>query len=358
MKSTRRSIVYLGWQSNGNFGDDLLHETWRAALDDPLDVEAPLTTRAYLRALPRVARERLRLVGSERVVLLGGGTTIGYRAWAEHARLAVRNYGAAGVVGVGLGAAARTDAYALSRHPQQWSAWQELDGMRLAGVRGPITADEVTEHLGPTTVCGDPALLYPLVRSVEPTGTPGRRRIGVALGSDPQTRFDVETVAAAVDEHALATGTHEVVAFALSRPDRAAARALSERLVTPSTVHEYTDVATTMSVIAGCDLVVSERLHGVVAALALDVPTVPLSYASKCDDFWSSVTGGPAPVSVGHSVDALVRAMLGADTVRAEATGAVFALQERLEGIRRELVDWLRGDRSTVSLLQTGPVSS
>lgn len=356
-RTDRRSLVYLGWQGNANFGDDLLHETWRAALDDPLDVEAPLNARDYLRGAAAFARDRLRTRRSERVVLIGGGTTVGFAAWADHARLAVRNYAAAGIIGVGLGAAASSDAYALERHRQQWAAWRDLDRLRIAGVRGPITEHEVTTHLGPVTISGDPALLYPLVRPVQPSGDPGARRIGVSLGSDPHSRFDVETVATAVDAHARTVGADQVVAFALSAADQSVARALSERLRTPSVIHDYTDVAETMSAIAGCELVVSERLHGVVAAIALGVPTVPLSYASKCDDFWSSLTGDPAPITVGHSTEDLISAMQGADAVRSAVAGAVFAQQERLEGIRRELADWKRGARSTAELLTASAVS-
>ncbi|QZQ55981.1 polysaccharide pyruvyl transferase family protein [Curtobacterium sp. TC1] len=354
----RRSFVYLGWQGHANFGDDLLHETWRAALDDPLDIVAPLNARDYLRGAASFARDRLRTRRAERVVLIGGGTTVGFAAWAEHARLAARNYVAAGIVGVGLGAAAGSDTYALDRHQQDWEAWHDLDRLRIAGVRGPITELEVTTHLGPVTISGDPALLYPLVRPVQPAGTPGERRIGVSLGSDPTSRFDVETVATAVDAHARATGADQVVAFALSVPDRAVARTLSERLRTPSVVHEYADVAETMSAIAACDLVVSERLHGAVAAVSLDVPTVPLSYASKCDDFWASLTGHPAPITVGHTADDLVRAMRQADTARSAITGAVFAQQERLEGIRRELSEWRHGVRSTTALLDSSGASA
>lgn len=358
MKPSRRTLVYLGWQHHGNFGDDLLQETWRAALGDPLELEAPLTTRAYVRSARRFARDRLGLVGSERIVLLGGGTTVGFEAWAEHARLAVRAYGADGVLGVGLGAAARTDAFSIARHRQRWDAWQQVPGLRIAGVRGPVTVDEVTANLGPTAVCGDPALLYPLVRPVDPAPGDGRRRIGVSLGSDPCSRFDVDTVASAVDEHARAVHADEVVVLALSTPDRPVARALTERLRTPSVLHEYTSVPETMSVIAGCDLVVSERLHGTVAAVALGVATVPLSYASKCDDFWSSITGHPAPIAVGHTAEDLVHAMQDADRVRQESAGAVFVLQERLEGIRRAILDWKHGRRSAADLLGPTGVSA
>lgn len=357
-RSPRRSFVYLGWQGNANFGDDLLHETWAAALDVPLAVQAPLNPRDYLRSAPRFVLDRLRTAGSERVVLLGGGTSVGFAAWAEHARLAVRNFGASGIVGTGLGAAAGSDTYSLAQQRQRWDAWRSLDGLRVAGVRGPITQVEVTSHLAPVEICGDPALLWPLVCPVAPVSprSPDRRRIGVSLGSDPRSRFDVDTVAAAVDEYARMTGADQVVALALSSADHASARLLSDRLGTPSVVHEYSDVAETMAVIAGCDLVVSERLHGAVAAVALGVATVPLSYASKCDDFWSSVTGRPAPITVGHTTDDLVRAMQGAAVERAEIARQVSGLQGRLLQVRDELTAWRLGTRSTADLLTPSAV--
>lgn len=353
---TRRSLVYLGWQGNANFGDDLLHETWRAALDDPLAVQAPLNARDYLRGAPRFGLDRLRTLGAERVVLLGGGTSIGFASWAEHARLALRNFGADCLVGVGLGAASASDSYSLAQQRQRWEAWRTLGRLHIAGVRGPLTQDEVSAHLMPVDISGDPALLYPLVRHV-PRPARAARRIGVSLGSDPHSRFDVDTVAAAVDEHARGVGADEVVTFALSAADQDTARQLSDRLTTASAVHAYTDVAVTMAAIGSCDLMVSERLHGAVAAVSLGIATVPLSYASKCDDFWASVTGRAAPVTVGHSADDLVDAMRTAEQERAGIADRVGELQERLQRIRGELLAWKSGTRSTTDLLTTSAVS-
>ena len=148
-----------------------------------------------------------------------------------------------------------------------------------------------------------------------------------------------------------------MVAFALSTADQAAARHLSDRLTTASVVHAYTDVAATMAAIGSCDLVVSERLHGAVAAVSLGIATVPLSYASKCDDFWSSVTGRAAPVTVGHSADDLVAAMRAAEQERSGIADRVRELQDRLQRIRGELLAWKSGTRSTTDLLTTSTVS-
>ncbi|MFJ4076272.1 polysaccharide pyruvyl transferase WcaK-like protein [Curtobacterium sp. PhB25] len=344
-----RSFVYLGWQGYGNFGDDLLHETWRAALRHPLDVEAPLTRRDYARRSPRFVRDRARLIGRERLVLLGGGTTVGFASWAGHVDRATRYFGATGTIGLGLGAAAADDSYSLGTQPQQWDAWRSLDRFALHGVRGPLTEHEVTTNLCPVDVVGDPALLYPELVHVQRTVRPDGR-IGVSIGSDPTTRFDVDTIAEAVDRHAAATGTTEVVAFALSGADRMAAHGLAARLRTPAVVHEYIDVPTTMAAIAGCDLVVSERLHGAIAAVSLDVPTVPLSYASKCDDFWRSVTDGPAPLTVGHDVDELVHEMQIATRHRDGIRARTAELRERLGSVQQRLLDWHTAGSPTAEL--------
>lgn len=334
-----REIVYLGWQGYTNFGDDLLHETWRAALSAPLDEEAPLNARAYVRAAPRIAAHRLRTLGAERLVVLGGGTTVGFGTWAGHARRAGLAYNARAVVGLGLGAAESTDTHLLSTQPHDWPAWRADPRFRLAGVRGPLSHHEVSTQLGPTEVVGDPALLYPLVRPVTPAGGPA---IGVALGSDPTTRFDLGAVAEAVTRRAAEDGS-TVRVFALSAADRSIARALADRLPASTELHRYDgDVHATMAAIASCRVLVSERLHGAIAAVALDVPTVPLAYASKCDDFWLSVTGERPTTTVGATAQDISDAIASSDD-RDHIRGAVRTLQGRLDTLAQRLRAWRDG---------------
>lgn len=345
-----RELVYLGWQGYNNFGDDLLHDTWRAALDAPLDVEAPLHGSAYVKQMPEIVRWRTRSVGSRRLVLLGGGTTIGFSTWAGHARRAGLAYGAEAVVGLGLGAAESTDAHLLATQPHDWSAWARNTRFRLAGVRGPLSQREVEENLCPTEVVGDPALLYPLVRPVTPRGA---RAIGVALGSDPVSRFDLDMVADLVERQAAATGSH-VRVFALSESDRATVRAFVARLRVTPEVHEYDeDVHATMEAIASCSVFLSERLHGVIAAAALGVPTVPLAYASKCDDFWLSVTGERPVTNVGASAAQIGHALDTAHTLTPSIQEHVSQMQRSLTTVRDRLLDWTRGDALRLDALTT-----
>lgn len=354
-----RAIVYVGWQGFANFGDDLLHATWRAALEDVRMVDAPLTRRDYIRRFPRYLLDLARLGRTERLVLLGGGTTIGFGNWAGHLASAVARFRASGILIPGAGAVESTDTFALGLQEQAWDAWRALP-VRVLGVRGPLTALECARRWCPTEVIGDPALLYPLLVPVRPMPA-DRRVIGVCVGADPESRFDPAVVAEALRRH---VGSEDVLVriVQLSTADEGAVDALVSSLQGPVERVRYTgtdDVPKVMGAIAGCDLFVSERLHGAVAAVSLAVPTVPLAYASKCDDFWLSVSGERARVTVGHDVDDLVGAMDAALAPAAVAAVAarVSDLQARLTESVETIHSWVNGAVTTAELFDDARAS-
>lgn len=355
-----RRLVYLGWHGFMNFGDDLLRDTWQAALTDDLTLSAPLSRRDYVSQAPRVAMDRMRTAGAERLVLLGGGTTVGFANWAGHARRAQLAYDAAGILIPGAGAAESTDTFALGLQEQGWSDWADLSGVALMGVRGPLTARECAANWMPTPVIGDPALLYPTLIDFS-----GEERdettIGVALGADPESRFDPHVVAEALRRISMAERIDRVKVFALSSSDREGAERFA-RMVGPlaEVITFEGDVEATMRQIARCGLFISERLHGAVAAVSLGVPTVALSYASKCDDFWLSVTGARSPLTVGHSADELLAEVR---TVREPAYQAYVAAEvESLQGTLGRAAErinrWLAGQSSTTEVLHPTTGSS
>src|SRR5450830_1871786 len=116
-----RELIYLGWLGAKNFGDDLIYESWRAAIDRPLDLVAPLHCRDYIRHPISSTRSVLRARSGESVILLGGGTTLGFDIWARHVDLTQRVFGSARVVAAGAGAAASTDSYLTGLQEQDWS---------------------------------------------------------------------------------------------------------------------------------------------------------------------------------------------------------------------------------------------
>lgn len=356
-----RRFVYLGWHGFANFGDDLLFETWRDALDDALDVSAPLSRRDYANAAPRFLRDRLRLLGTERVVLLGGGTTVGFGNWAGHMQRALRYFGARGAIVPGAGAAESADSYALALQAHGWADWRALDRIALLGVRGPLTAAECERNWEPAPVIGDPALLWPVGRDMPTAATDGP--LGVCVGSDPTSRFVIGDVAAAVSAFAEEQGKRSIRVFQLSDADVTASEdlvaSLRERTDVPVEVVRYAgSVDETMRSIAECSGFVSERLHGAIAAVSVRVPTVMLAYASKCDDFWSSITGDRAPIGVGHSVaDLLDELRRSVDpAVRRSVEASTEHLQRRLAEVAARMNTWSRGDLPTPELLSDATV--
>ncbi|GIT80782.1 polysaccharide pyruvyl transferase [Leifsonia sp. LS1] len=355
-RPARRSIVYLGWQGNDNFGDELLYDTWKAALSSSLNDEAPLTLRRYLvTEAASFLRQRARTLGDERIVLLGGGTTVGFDAWADHAELALRMYGARALVAAGAGAARHDDPVTATRQPQDWRRWSQLEAFALWGVRGPSTQDECARAGLSAPVVGDPALLYPVVRPLE--SRLAAPAIGLCLGSEGTSAYSVPQIVDAINRYAW-TRDCEVVLFELTPADRPVTIAARRRLGNRARVVAFEgDVDAMMGEIAACAAFVSERLHGTVAAAAVGVPVVPLSYGSKCDDFWLSITGEMprlSPTSRTSDVMAEVRRCVE-PAFTGRVARAVEAAQRSLLECSRTLDAWQRGERDTASLFGFRP---
>jgi len=283
-----QKFVYVGWQGHDNFGDDILLDVWRRLLGSAIATEAPLHLKDYVRSAPRVIQGRSR-AGRGASVLLGGGTALGFRSWAQHLRLAAATYGAEDVLVLGAGAAESADTYSRSLQTVDWRAWRKVRNLRVLGVRGPLSQRELRLNLDlDVPVLGDPALMYPHLREVT---AGGGQTLGICLGSQESTRFDVSAVANAARVAVAELGWDGVRVIGLARSDRPDVDRLTAALGDAVRgVHVYSgDVGATTDIIGQCGAFVSERLHGAILGVALGVPTVPLAYASKCDDFWLSV---------------------------------------------------------------------
>lgn len=340
---SRRELIYLGWQGFSNFGDDLLYETWQAALGRDLASCAPLG-RAYLREAPRVLADRIRLAGADKLVLLGGGTTVGFANWGAHARRAVTVFGAQGIIVAGAGIAAAGDTRAVTAQTQDWSTWRDLEEMLLFGVRGPISVEEARDNWRPTRVIGDPALLYPLV--APPPAVGDGRSIGVSIGAGGRTVFDIEAVARAVDRIGESLSADRVTIFQLAEEDAEVCAALQRRLHRDSVISPFRSVRETMTELARMQVMFSERLHGTVAAAALGVPVVPLTYGSKCTDFMLSIDEHHEPLPTTASADDLEHAALKQldPATRARIDQRVADVQAGLLDCAAAIASWLEGE--------------
>lgn len=346
----KREVIYLGWQGFDNFGDDLLYETWRAALGRDLSNCAPLG-HAYVRAAPRILAERVRRARADKLVLLGGGTTVGFENWGRHARRAVAAFGAQGIIVAGAGIAAAGDKRAIAAQPQSWSDWHALEEMILFGVRGPISAQEAREHWRPARVLGDPALLYPLVA---PVPVVAGKSVGVSIGAGGRTEFDIEAVARAVDRTSASLSADRITIFQLAEEDAELCVALQRRLRGQSVIAPFRNVRETMVDIARTQIMFSERLHGAVAAASLGVPVVPLTYGSKCTDFMLSIDEEHMPLPTTASADDITFAARAQLNLRARTRidARVAQLQEDLIACATAIGAWLEGT-STLAQLRT-----
>ncbi|MET9405098.1 polysaccharide pyruvyl transferase family protein [Streptomyces sp. NPDC002935] len=347
----QRRIIYLGWQGFGNFGDDLLHDTWKGALADPLELQAPVTRRAYLKAAPKVIGQRMSLTGAERIILLGGGTTIGFQNWGRAAHLALRYYRAEGLVIAGSGAAAPHDRFALGLQRDDWETWRALRDVALCGVRGPLTADVCVRQWRATNVIGDPALLYPLQVGLPSRGT-SQHLIGVCLGASPATRFSTATVVRAITAYRAAYPESLVRVLQLFPEDAGTAQDLASRLDSAVVTFDG-NVRAMVRAIGECSVLLSERLHGAVVGVASGVPTVPLAYASKCDDFWLSVTGESPNLQVGATSEQIAEELRRATEPSRISVVAdhVRCLQDSLEKVVAAVRQWKTGQLTTGELL-------
>lgn len=339
----RRELVYLGWQGNANFGDELIYDYWKAVLDAPLDATAPLSLGRYLvKEAAAFIPSRIRLRGSERAILLGGGTTVGFGTWAEHAKLAKHMFGARRMFAAGAGAAEVGDAFTLDRQPHDWQAWREIAGFDLLGVRGPLTASACAAELRPSPVIGDPALGYPAVVELSPRR---REAIGLCLGSEGSSRFNVAEVARGVKDAAERMNA-SIVLFQMTDADAPVNDALRELLGDVPVERFSGDVLGMMNAIAGTRAFVSERLHGTVAAVAAGVAATPLAYASKCDDFWLSVTGERTSLQTSSTAAEITSAVLASTDERSlsHIAGRVADHQRTLAEAAGRIRRWLDGE--------------
>jgi polysaccharide pyruvyl transferase WcaK-like protein len=177
----------------------------------------------------------------------------------------------------------------------------------------------------------------------------------VSVGASGKSRFDLPSLATAVDALATERGV-PVTIVELAEEDAEVCARLRGLLTAPTSTHRFADdVHDTMTVLAAADLVVSERLHGAVAGFALRRPTVSLSYGSKCEDFWRSVVDHGDAVPVGAGADQVLRAARTA-LDPAEQARRDARVDEHCRSLRAvvEHVDaWLAGTVSTADLRST-----
>ncbi|MEZ6242643.1 MAG: polysaccharide pyruvyl transferase family protein [Phycisphaerales bacterium] len=279
---------YIGWVRHANLGDEALFDAF-VRLFEPLrlvmfETAPPLELSLY-RALVKKGP-------AYDAVFLGGGTLILHTEYLELAHLALRkNYP---LIAFGTGVADHEFRRARGAD-RDWHGrlreWGEtLKQFRFVGVRGEDSAAAL-ESVGvpDVRVVGDPAIS---ACTPAPADRPASGRVAVNVGSfgpmfgsqDDVTRAVAEVVGALRDKG------FEVDAFALHTADERAGQALVDSGIGVRNIWtERTSVDRFSERIGGYDLVIAQKLHGAVLALARGVPVISLAYEPKCLDFMRSV---------------------------------------------------------------------
>lgn len=283
----REKLVYLGWQGRRNFGDDMMWEAWRRRLRKASFIQAPLYREDWARliqsGLPAIMRR-----GKMRV-LIGGGTVLGYANWARHVERTQRIFGSSELTAIGIGAPDINVNVDTKNQPIDLEAWRRIEGLSVFGVRGPRSLATAEECGFRTQIVGDPGLMYgdgPITRKRHEV------KVGICLGHSPRHRpvetFGIDSIVSGLKE---VFPRSQTVVLQLADEDRASADLLHSALRRAGweTAYASGGVQDLMNTVAECDVVVSQRLHGLVAAASVGAVPVGLPYEAKTYDFMESI---------------------------------------------------------------------
>lgn len=281
-----RPVQYMGWDRRGNFGDDALRQFWEFKLSDHCLLDTPL----YRAELLADSLELFRRRRYESPILLGGGTVIGFQSWFKHARSIGAITRSRCVVTLGAGVS-NLDRDPNERQAVSMSRWVQESRIRILGVRGPWGAETLKAAGVDVPVVGDPVLFLPkhLGNSRRTDGNAVAVSVGGHGGEAENWLESNREIARGVS--VIAQGA-TVIVLQLSVEDRAQCDSLYEMLrgkCEDVVIVRYTNVDEIFKVLTNCSLLISERLHGCVAAVSLGVATVSLGYRAKCYDFMASV---------------------------------------------------------------------
>lgn len=334
------TVAYLGWHGLGNLGDDAIYDAVRGQLRGATFLDLPRLPHQLIYATVTAAMGLNRsLRRSSQVV--GGGTLVGRSQWRllVNRGLALTKDNASYAIGVGVEDPAFGGRNSGSGRGELTRWAPILSKFRTVSVRGPRSAELLSDIGLDVEVSGDPALLLP-----RPAVTPEDGLIGVNLGfgddlwgHDPKQLAD--EIAGAVKQ--LSSHGYRFVGILMNPEDRRwtemALRDIPEaEMVLPANP----DAATRE--LARCSVAIVTRLHASVLASLSDTPVVSLEYQPKCRDFALAIDDERSlvrtdEVNSGAVVDRVFDAIGNASSTRSRKHAAVARLKRRLEGEYAEL---------------------
>lgn len=277
----RGRIAYVGWRGHHNVGDDAIFFACRQSL---------LRAR-FIRVPPGRFFRFLAAVNPKAIadgLLLGGGTLIGRPGFRFPVERLLSSYEDLPAFALGVG----VEDPSFTAQPASVTAgelrrWVPLlHRFRSVTVRGPRSADILASLGISTVIVGDSALLLAderLLPGVEER-TIGLNVAGVRgiWGGDQAAlmevllRFTTELIGRGWRVRAIPLSPLDVP------PTKQLAHRIGPRF---QIVDSYRDVEDVMQGIRKCRILVGQRLHSVVLASAVHVPSIMVEYHPKCLDF-------------------------------------------------------------------------
>jgi hypothetical protein len=276
-------LGYLGWLGHANVGDEAVFDGYRLAFGERRI--SPLPTGPTLEKLVRLRRGKV-----PPAVLLGGGTIIGTGEFRDAVTLLSRHGTTPFVLGAGVEDPTFPGAYAGSLLAEQahWPSVLEL--FDKVTVRGPLSREILASIGVKAEVVGDAALL---LGQDTPTTRDPERRLGVNLGiASGIWGGDLDTVLDAVLDavRVLLDEGWSVTLFPVWPKDVPLLAELQRRLDGRAELFEdYLDIDALTRELSRCRVFVGMKLHSVVLASAVFVPSLMLEYMPKCRDFQASL---------------------------------------------------------------------
>jgi Polysaccharide pyruvyl transferase len=336
-------VAYLGWHGRANLGDDAIYDAVRSQLAGAELVDLPVQPTEIIRSAATGLDRSLRRC---KVQVMGGGTLVGRRAWrrAVNRGIVLTGNKAAYAIGVGVedpvfgGRASGSGRGELKR----WAPI--LSEFHTVSVRGPRSAELLSDIGLDVQVSGDPALVLPRPDVVAEEGLIG---VNVGFGDDlwgHNPSMLAREISVAMKE--LASQGYRFVGILMNPKDRrwteVALDGIAADLVVPP------DANAAARELARCSVAIVTRLHaGILAALS-DTPVISLEYQPKCRDFALSIDDERSLIrtdqlSSAALVDRVRSALVDEAVIRAKTHAAVAGLRQRLEAEYGALAQQLLG---------------
>lgn len=356
---SRTRAAYVGWLGRQNMGDEAMFLAYRRAFSGWRLVQPPRAE--VLSVLDSLTPHRLL-----DAVILGGGTLVGWPSYRNAlARLLSLDDGLPAVtMGIGVedpifldrdealagsilaaedslgiertnGRSRRSPGNAcLERELERWA--EMLSGFRRVSVRGPRSREILAGFGLATEVVGDPALL---LADDSPSDGVTERLLGINIGVSRALWGDPD----ALLEQVVTFGREMVrrgwrLRFVPVWPRDVPSIVDAARRIGSSVevFEDYLDLPRLLSAIRECQVFVGQKLHAVVFASAVYVPSIMLEYQPKCADFQRSLGGDQYMVRTDR-VDASALTEMAEDLAarydyhRASLVSGVSSLRGRLE---------------------------